>query len=145
MNQLRTVLFLVVVLLTLGVSSSLLAGSLPAIKVGDDEAIITIDSFLDVIHNHADKVLWIDTRDPSEIAADGTFSQARVIPVEKLETEIPNLPNNRPIIFFCSTGARAGEAYDFLMMKRNDIEAYFLEAGVSFQHKAFPVVTEVED
>ncbi len=146
MNRLTTVLFLAIVLLASAPGSSLLAGSLPAIEVEeDDEAIITIESFLNVIRNHADMVLWIDTRDPGEIAADGTFSKARVIPVEKLEGEIPNLPNDRPIIFFCSTGARSGEAYDFLMMKRNDIEAYFLEAAVSFKGKDLPVVTEVED
>ncbi len=137
--------FVAAVFFSFSLSASLLAGSLAAIKVGDDEAIITIESFLDLIHNYPDKVLWIDTRDPSEIAADGTFSKATVIPVEKLEAEIPNLPNNRPIIFFCSTGARSGEAYDFLMMKRSDIEAYFLEAAVSFKGKDLPVVTEVED
>ena len=142
MNRVR---FLAAVLFSLSISASLLAGSLAAIKVEEDEAIITIESFLDLLNNYPDKVLWIDTRDPGEIAADGTFSKARVIPVEKLEGEIPDLPNGKPIVFFCSTGARSGEAYDFLMMKRSDIEAYFLEAAVSFNGKDLPVVTEVED
>ena len=146
MTRQKSVLFVAAALLYLGVSISTPAGSLAAIKVEEeDEAIITIASFVDVMHNHADQVLWIDTRDPGEITADGTFSQALIIPVEKMEAEIPNLPTDKPIIFFCSSGARSGEAYDFLMMKRNDIEAYFLEAAVSFQNKPYPVVTEVED
>ncbi len=145
MKKKITALFLIVALLTVGVSASTLAGSLPAIQVEEDEAIITIDSFLDLMHNHAHRVLWIDTREPGEITADGTFGEARVIPVEKLEAEIPSLPNDKPIIFFCSTGARSGEAYYFMMIKINDVEAYFLEAAVSFQKKEFPVVTEVED
>lgn len=145
MKRQGAVFFLVTVLLTFVAFTSLFAGSLPAIQVGDDAAIITNDSFMNVMRNHADKVLWIDTRDHGEVAVDGTFSKARVIPIDQLEAEIPKLPNDRPIIFFCSTGARSGEAYDFLMMKRKDIEAYFLEAAVEFHHRALPVVTEVKD
>ncbi len=140
----KTMMVLVVALFTAFISP-VFAGSLSAIKVGGDEAIITIDSFLDVMRNHADKVHWIDTRDRSEVKVDGTFATARVIPVEELTAEIPNLPNDKPIIFFCSTGARSGEAYDFLMMKRDDVEAYFLEAEVVFKNKALPVVSEVKD
>ena len=144
MNRHKLGLFLVAALLTFITSATLFAGSLPAIKVGSDKAIITNDSFLDVMHKHANSVLWIDTRDRNEVTADGTFSQARVIPVEEMNDAIPNLPNDKPIIFFCSTGARAGEAYDFLMMKRGDVEAYFLEAEIAFKHKAYPEVTAIE-
>ncbi len=44
------------------------------------------------------------------------------------------LPTDKPIVFFCSTGARAGEAYDIVKMKRDELKVYFLDANVKF-HK----------
>ena len=54
--------------------------------------------------------------------------------VEDLEDEMDGLPADKPIVFFCSTGARSGEAYDLVRMKRDDLEVYFLDANVEF-HK----------
>jgi protein tyrosine phosphatase (PTP) superfamily phosphohydrolase (DUF442 family) len=78
------------------------------------------------------------------VDADGTFATARVLPVDRIEDEIESLPTDKPIVFFCSTGARSGEAYDMVRMVRDDLELYFLEAAVEFKKQEYPVVSPAE-
>jgi len=84
--------------------------------------------------NHTEDFYWYDVRDPEEVEADGTYEKAVVMAVDEVEDQIDELPSDKPIIFFCSTGARSGEAYDLVRMKREDLEVYFLDANVEF-HK----------
>jgi hypothetical protein len=35
-------------------------------------------------------------------------------------------------VFFCGTGARAGEAYDMLKLIRPALQTYFLDADIKF-------------
>jgi rhodanese-related sulfurtransferase len=109
-----------------------------------EEGLITIDLFMDILENHADEVHLIDVRDQSEVDLDGTFTSARVIPIETMLAQVENLPNDKPTIFFCTNGARASEAFDFVNMKRSDMEVYFLDAVVSFKKQPLPVVTPLE-
>ncbi len=99
---------------------------------------------MDVLENHADEIHLIDVRDQREVDIDGTFATARVIPIDTLLPQIANLPSDKPTIFFCSNGARSGEAYDFVNMKRGDMKVYFLEAAVAFRNQPLPVVTPSE-
>ncbi|MES9993526.1 MAG: rhodanese-like domain-containing protein [Candidatus Thiodiazotropha sp.] len=109
-----------------------------------EEGVITIDSFMNVLENHADEFYLIDVRDQSEVDLDGTFANARIIPIETMLAQVTELPNDKPTIFFCTNGVRASEAYDFVNMKRNDMKAYFLDAVVSFKKQPLPVVSPLE-
>ena len=106
----------------------------PAVETGDEPGIITIASFNKLMTDHMDSFYWYDVRDPEEVEADGTYEKAVVMAVDELEDNIGDLPSDKPIVFFCSTGARSGEAYDIVKMKREDLDAYFLDANVKF-HK----------
>ena len=115
-----------------------------SIKEAGEEGVISINSFMDVLKNHPNDVYLVDVRDQGEIDIDGTFASAKVIPIETLLSQIADMPNDKPTIFFCSNGARAGEAFDFVNMKRSDMKAYFLEANVVFKKQPLPVVTAQE-
>ena len=67
----------------------------------------------------------------------GGFEGIRVV-----EENVDELPTDKPIVFFCSTGARSGEAYDIVKMKRDDLNVYFLDANVAFnQNGSVPKAT----
>jgi rhodanese-related sulfurtransferase len=116
-----------------------------SIKEAGEEGVIAINSFMDILKNHPNDVHLVDVRDPGEVDVDGTFATATVIPIDKLLPKIAEMPNDKPTVFFCSNGARAGEAYDFVNMKRSDMKAYFLEANVAFKKQPLPVVTPLEE
>jgi rhodanese-related sulfurtransferase len=109
-----------------------------------EEGVIAIDSFIDILENHPDEVHLIDVRDQSEVDLDGTFATARIIPIETMLAQLADLPNDKPTIFFCTNGARASEAFDFVTMKRSDMKAYFLDATVSFKKQPLPVVAPAQ-
>jgi rhodanese-related sulfurtransferase len=109
-----------------------------------EEGVITVELFMDILENHANEVHLIDVRDTSEVDLDGTFASARVIPIETMLAKVEDLPNDKPTIFFCTNGARASEAVDFVNMKRSDMKVYFLDATVSFKKQPMPVVTPME-
>ncbi|MBT8440027.1 MAG: hypothetical protein KJO91_09890 [Gammaproteobacteria bacterium] len=115
-----------------------------SIKEAGEEGIISIDSFMDILKNHPNDVYLVDVRDQGEVDIDGTYATAKVIPIDTLLSQIAGMPNDKPTVFFCSNGARAGEAFDFVNMKRSDMKAYFLEANVTFKKQPLPVVTPLE-
>lgn len=102
------------------------------VEAGEDEGTISIASFNKLAKNNPDAFHWYDVRDPEEIEADGTFSKAEIMTVDDVEENVGKLPTDKPIVFFCSTGARSGEAYDIVKMKRDDLKVYFLDANVAF-------------
>lgn len=94
---------------------------------------ITADSFKALLKENTGKAVIVDVRDMSEIARDGTFKGALKIPVGELDKKMGTLPKDRPVVFFCSTGGRAGEAYDTVTMLGDGISAFFLDAEVTFK------------
>ena len=108
------------------------ASGAPKVEAGSDEGTISIASFNKVATESPDAFYFYDVRDPEEVKADGTFAKAVIMTVDDLEDNVDELPTDKPIIFFCSTGARSGEAYDIVRMKREDLEVYFLDANVAF-------------
>ncbi len=115
-----------------------------SIKETGEEGVISIASFMDIVKNHPKDVYLVDVRDQGEVDIDGTFATAKVIPIDTLMPQIADMPNDKPTVFFCSNGARAGEAFDFVNMKRSDMKVYFLEANVAFKKQPLPVVTPLE-
>jgi len=111
------------------------------IETAGEEGKISVNSFLKLMREGKDSVYWIDNRDSSEINADGTFANTKAMTVRDLKKEIANLPIDKPIIFFCSTGARAGEAYDLVRLKRPELQVYFLDASVEFRKQTIPTIS----
>lgn len=114
------------------------AGGAAAIEQGEDEGTISIDSFNKLMTDAPGSVHWYDVRDEEEVEADGTYAGAVVLSVDDVEDQMDSLPADKPIVFFCSTGARSGEAYDLVRMKRNDLDLYFLDAEVTFHTDGSP-------
>jgi len=107
-------------------------GTAGVILAGAEEGSIDIAQFKDIVENRPESVYLIDVRDPDEFAT-GSFKTAMNIPVDKLEAEIKKLPDDKPIIFVCSTGARSGESFFMLQDLRPELkDVYYLEAGINF-------------
>ncbi len=103
----------------------------PMIETGDEPDTITFDSFKKLVAEAPDSVHLIDVRDPEEFEA-GSFPTAINMTVDDVEENVAELPNDKPIIFVCATGARSGEAYDIVRPEREDLEIYFLNATVEY-------------
>lgn len=58
--------------------------------------------------------LVVDVREPDEYHH-GHFPEARLLPLSKLLTSLPDLPRDRPILLICRTGRRSKRAMRFLM------------------------------
>lgn len=112
-----------------------------SIETAGEEGKISFASFLKLAKETPTAVYWIDTRDQSEVDVDGTISGAKVMNVRDLKKKIGELPEDKPIIFFCSTGARAGEAYDLVKLKRPTLRVYFLDGSAEFRKQAIPVIS----
>jgi rhodanese-related sulfurtransferase len=107
------------------------AGKVPEIVQGKEKGSITAASFEKILKEAPDSVIIADVRDPAEFAT-GSFKNAVNIPVNTLDKKIGTLPADKPIIFFCMTGARSGEAYDMVKLLRPELKVYFLNAAVKF-------------
>jgi rhodanese-related sulfurtransferase len=107
------------------------AGKGVEIVPGKEKGSITVASFEKILKEAPDSVIIADVRDPEEFAT-GSFKNAVNIPVNTLDKKIGTLPADKPIIFFCTTGARGGEAYDIVKLLRPELKVYFLDAAVKF-------------
>lgn len=110
------------------------AGSAKAsvkIETGKEKGSISTEWFERTMKEDPGALVVIDIRDAKEYAA-GTIKGAVNIPIAELTQKIASLPADRAIVFICSTGARSGEAYDTAMLLRSDLNAYFLDAKVSY-------------
>jgi rhodanese-related sulfurtransferase len=103
------------------------------VAAGEVEGTIDLKKFQDIIANNPESILLIDVRDPDEFAA-GSFKTAINIPVDQLEAKIKDFPDDKPIVYFCATGARSGEAfYMTLDVKESLKNVFYVEAEMEFQ------------
>jgi rhodanese-related sulfurtransferase len=98
---------------------------------GKDKGTISAASFDKIFSESPDAVMFIDVRDTKEFAA-ATIKGAISLPINQLEKKVETLPTDKPVVFFCGTGGRAGEAYDTVKLLRPEVNAYFLDADVQF-------------
>jgi rhodanese-related sulfurtransferase len=119
------------------------AGKGPEIVAGKEKGSITTASFEKILKEAPDSVIIADVRDPEEFAT-GSFKNAVNIPVNTLDKKIGTLPADKPIIFFCTTGARGGEAYDIVQLLRPELKVYFLNAAVKFAKDGSYTIVEVK-
>lgn len=103
----------------------------PAIEQGKEAGIITVASFERIYKEAPDSILLVDVRDAAELS-NGTFRGALNIPINALEKRLDALPTDKPVVFFCGTGGRSGEAYDMAKLLKPTLRAYFLDADLSF-------------
>jgi rhodanese-related sulfurtransferase len=76
--------------------------------------------------------MLIDVRDADEYKT-GSFKTAVNIPVDNLEEKISTLPDDKPIVFVCGTGARSGESYYMVQDVRPALKnVYYLEGTLTF-------------
>jgi rhodanese-related sulfurtransferase len=98
---------------------------------GKDKGTISAASFDKIFNEAPASALFVDVRDAKEFTT-ATIKGAISIPINQLEKRIEELPKNKPVLFFCGTGGRAGEAYDTVKLIRPEVNAYFLDADVQF-------------
>lgn len=98
---------------------------------GKEKGSVTVASFEQVWKSAPSAVMLVDVRDPKEVAS-GAIKGSVNIPMNELEKKISTLPTDKPVIFVCGTGARAGEAYDTVKMLGGKVQASFLDADVIF-------------
>jgi rhodanese-related sulfurtransferase len=101
------------------------------IQPGKDKGTISAASFDKIFNEAPASALFVDVRDTKEFAA-ATIKGAISIPINQLEKRVEELPKDKPVLFFCGTGGRAGEAYDTVKLLRPEVNAYFLDADVQF-------------
>jgi len=117
-------------------SAIAVAGAAPAAKAvdiqpGKDKGTISAASFDKIFSESPSSALFVDVRDTKEFGA-GTIRGAISMPINQLEKRVDELPLNKPVLFFCGTGGRAGEAYDTVKLIKPEVTAYFLDADVQF-------------
>jgi rhodanese-related sulfurtransferase len=117
------------------------AGKGPEIVEGKEKGSITAASFEKILKEAPASILIVDVRDPLEFAA-GSFKNAINIPADTLSKKVGTLPANKPIVFFCSTGARSGEAYDVAHLLRPELKVYFLNDKVKFTENGSYTIIE---
>ncbi|WP_272699066.1 rhodanese-like domain-containing protein [Desulfovibrio sp. Fe33] len=110
----------------------LYGGSATAVVAGEAEGAVDAEWFLKTLKENPEAILLIDVRDPEEYAA-GHFPSAINMPVDMVEKKAMEIPTDKPIVFSCATGARAGEAFYLFKDIRPDVEkVFYLEATNQF-------------
>ena len=110
-------------------------GGQEAVKVtaGTSEGTIDLAKFQDIVVNNPDSILLVDVRDTDEFAT-GSFKTAVNIPVDALEAKIKDFPTDKPIVYFCATGARSGEAFYMTQDVRESLKnVFYVDAEIEFK------------
>ncbi len=77
--------------------------------------------------------MLIDVRDKDEFEK-GSFKTAVNIPVDNLEARIKDLPQDKPVVFVCGTGARSGESYYMVQDIRPELKnVFYLDGELTIQ------------
>ena len=80
----------------------------------------------------------IDVRTPSEYA-DGHLANAKLVPLQELESRLGEIEKSKPILLYCRSGHRSGNALKILLGK-GYTQAKHLEGGITaWQAAGLPV------
>ena len=80
----------------------------------------------------------IDVRTPSEYA-DGHLAKAKLIPLQELEARLGEIDKSKPVLLYCRSGHRSGNALKILVGKGYG-QAKHLEGGINaWQAAGLPV------
>jgi len=102
------------------------------IKQGQYEGSIDNEFFVELMQKNPESIKLIDVRTQQEYEA-GHIPSAVRMDIDMLEANIDSFTDEKPIVFICATGARAGEGYYLFQDKRPDLNnVYYVDADVSF-------------
>lgn len=102
--------------------------SAASIKAGEEEGSIDHAEFKRLVNDSPEAILLIDVRDADEYKK-GSLKTAVNIPIDNLEEKIKTLPEDKPIVFICGTGARSGEAFYMVQDVRPELKNVFYVDG----------------
>ncbi len=109
------------------------------VQAGASEGTIDLARFQKIIANNPESILLIDVRDTDEFAT-GSFKTAVNIPVDTLEEKIKDFTTEKPIVYFCATGARSGEAFYMTMDVRESLKnVFYVDAEIEFKDGKFTI------
>lgn len=103
------------------------------LKAGKAEGTIDAADFERKVKDEPGSLYLVDVRDPEEYAR-GSFKDAVNIPVGQLEGKLAALPQDRPVVFVCNTGARSGESFYMVQDLKPEMKnVYYLDAEVTYR------------
>ena len=102
------------------------------IKPGKDAGTIATYSFKQIYDTSPETFLIVDVRSPEKFSK-GSFKGAVNIPIDDLMKRTEELNTGKPIIFICTGGVMAGEAYDVMQILNPELNSYYLNAGITFK------------
>ena len=104
------------------------------VKAGAEEGSIDIEYFKATLSKTPDAFHLIDVRDADEFVT-GSLKSASNLPVDNLEAKIATLPQDKPIVFICGTGARSGESFYMVQDLRPEMKnVYYIDAEMTFNN-----------
>ncbi|MFD0981114.1 rhodanese-like domain-containing protein [Tropicimonas aquimaris] len=95
------------------------------------EGVMGIEEFNKIVAERPADVLIVDVRDADEYAA-GALADTINIPVGELEDKVFDLPDDKRIVFICTSGGRSGESYDLAKLLNPGLNVAFLDAVVKY-------------
>ena len=142
-----TILFLLISLITLPVSSGCKANTLTPEEVqeeNEDNIVAEIKSIspeevYEIIKNSEDYLI-VDVRTKEEYDS-GHIEGALLLPVQELEVRLDELLMDKPIIVYCRSGGRSRTAATILV--ENGFKQVYDMGGISdWTAKGYPVIEE---
>lgn len=106
------------------------AAAAPAMPAAG-EGIMSIADFKAALATPPADLLIVDVRDAEEFAA-GAIPGSLNMPVGGLDDTMFELPDDKRIVFTCTSGGRSGEAYDLVKLLRPELKAVFVDAVVKY-------------
>ena len=122
----------------------LYGGPTITVEGGEMEGAVDTAWFLQTIKESPNAVTIVDVREPEEFAG-GHFPTAINMNVNQIEQNVDAIPTDKPIVFSCASGGRAGEAYYMFMDMKPDVKnVFYLEATNEFNEDDTYTVTPNE-
>jgi rhodanese-related sulfurtransferase len=106
---------------------------------GEYPGSIAKDFFKEIVENRPGSVQLIDVRDKEEFQG-GHFPTAKRMTVDEIENNMDEFDTSKkPIVLYCSTGSRSGEAYFMFKDLRPKLDVYYLDANVDFEGEEYSI------
>lgn len=107
-------------------------GAQKGLKAGKQEGSLDQAAFVEIMRTKPESIHLVDVRDANEYAA-GHIKDSVNLTVDQVEKNLASLPQGKPVVFICGTGARSGEAYYLLKDKRPELtETYYIDGEITF-------------
>jgi len=102
------------------------------LKAGKEEGSVDFAFFQETLVKKPGSMYVVDVRDSGEFKASSIKGSVN-IPVDQLEKNLDKLPQDKPVVFVCGTGARSGEAYYMIKDKRPAMTSvYYIDGEITF-------------